>query len=87
MFVLEGIFFRFIYWLRFQVEFNFSAAKLFWGLEDFMNIKAVPLTNALNLSLFMVNVSQALLPEFRQVYPTSGILDLKAYFRAAKYFE
>jgi putative transposase len=75
------------YSLRFQIEFNFRDAKQHWGLEDFMNIKAVPLTNALNLSLFMVNVSQALLPEFKQVYPKAGILDLKAYFRAAKYFE
>lgn len=75
------------YSLRFQIEFNFRAAKQFWGLEDFMNIKEVPLTNALNLSLFMVNLSQTLLREFRHTNPESGILDLKAYFRAAKYFE
>lgn len=75
------------YSLRFQIEFNFRDAKQYWGLEDFMNIQEVPLTNALNLSLFMVNLSQVLLPEFRQVHPDSGILDLKAYFRAAKYFE
>ncbi len=75
------------YSLRFQIEFNFRDAKQYWGLEDFMNIKAVPLTNALNLSLFMVNLSQVLLCEFRQTHPASGILDLKAYFRAAKYFE
>jgi hypothetical protein len=52
-----------------------------------MNIKEVPLTNAINLSLFMVNLSQVLLREFRKVHPDSGILDLKAYFRAEKYFE
>ncbi len=75
------------YSLRFQIEFNFRDAKQYWGLEDFMNIKEVPLTNALNLSLFMVNISQVLLREFRQTNPESGILDLKAYFRAAKYFE
>ncbi len=75
------------YRLRFQIEFNFRDAKQYWGLEDFMNVKAVPLTNALNLSLFMVSVSQALLTEFRQTNPESGVLDLKAYFRAAKYFE
>ncbi len=75
------------YSLRFQIEFNFRDAKQFWGLEDFMNVKEVPLTNALNLSLFMVNLSQVLLREFRQTNPESGILDLKAYFRAAKYFE
>ena len=52
-----------------------------------MNIKKVPLTNAINLSLFMVNLSQVLLREFRHTNPESGILDLKAYYRAAKYFE
>ena len=52
-----------------------------------MNIKEVPVTNAINLSLFMVNLSQVLLRQFRQTHPDSGILDLKAYFRAAKYFE
>jgi IS4 transposase len=75
------------YSLRFQIEFNFRDAKQYWGLEDFMNTKEVPLTNAINLSLFMVNVSQVLLREFRQTNPDSGVLDLKAYFRAAKYFE
>lgn len=75
------------YSLRFQIEFNFRDAKQFWGLEDFMNVKKVPLTNALNLSLFMVNISQVLLHDFRRTIPDSGVLDLKAYFRAAKYFE
>ena len=75
------------YSLRFQIEFNFRDAKQFWGLEDFMNIKEVPVTNALNLSLFMVNLSHVLLREFRQTNPESGIIDLKAYYRAAKYFE
>ena len=75
------------YSLRFQIEFNFRDAKQYWGLEDFMNTKEIPLTNALNLSLFMVNVSQVLLRAFRQTNPDSGVLDLKAYFRAAKYFD
>ena len=75
------------YSLRFQIEFNFRDAKQHWGLEDFMNVKQIPLTNALNLSLFMVNVSQALLHDFRQTSLNSGVLDLKAYFRASKYFE
>lgn len=75
------------YSLRFQIEFNFRDAKQFWGLEDFMNIKEAQLTNALNLSLFMTNLSQVLLREFRDTNPESGVLDLKAYYRAAKYFE
>ena len=52
-----------------------------------MHVKELPLTNAINLSLFMVNLSQVLLREFRETNPESGVLDLKAYFRAAKYFE
>ena len=75
------------YSLRFQIEFNFRDAKQFWGLEDFMNIKEVPVTNAINLSLFMNLLSQVLLREFRKTHPESGVLDLKAYFRAAKYFD
>ncbi len=75
------------YRLRFQLEFNFRDAKQYWGLEDWMNIQEVPLTNAINLSLFMVNVSQVLLTEFRQSNPQSSVLDLKAYCRAARYFE
>jgi putative transposase len=75
------------YSLRFQIEFNFRDAKQFWGLEDFMSVRQIPVTNAINLSLFMVNLSQVLLRQFRLTYPDSGVLDLKAYFRAAKYFE
>ena len=75
------------YKLRFQIEFNFRDAKQHWGLEDFMNVKEIPLTNALNLSLFMVNVSQTLLRVFQQDSSDASILDLKAYFRASKYFE
>ncbi len=74
------------YRLRFQIEFNFRDAKQYWGLEDFMNINEQPLTNALNLSLFMVNVSQVLLREYRQSIPNAGVLDLKSYYRANRYF-
>jgi hypothetical protein len=45
------------YSLRFQIEFNFRDAKQYWGLEDFTNIKETAVTNAANLSLFMVNFS------------------------------
>jgi len=74
------------YRLRFQIEFNFRDAKQYWGLEDFMNVKEQPLTNALNLSLFMVSVSQVLLSDYRQSIPQAGVLDLKSYFRANRYF-
>jgi putative transposase len=75
------------YSLRFQIEFNFRHAKQYWGLEDFMNVNEIPLTDALNLELFMVNLSQVSLRDLRQTLPESSVLDLKAYHRAAKYFE
>lgn len=42
------------YKLRLQIEFNFRDAKQFWGLEDFMNRGQNAVTNAVNLSFFMV---------------------------------
>ena len=73
------------YCLRFQIEFNFRDAKQYWGLEDFMNVTETAVNNAANLSLFMVNVSQFLLHDFRQHSPHAGILDLKTHFRGCKY--
>lgn len=73
------------YHLRFQIEFNFRDAKQFWGFEDFMNIKKIPLTNAVGLAFFMVNLSQLLVSRFRKTSPQFGILDLKAHFRARRY--
>jgi putative transposase len=73
------------YQLRFQIEFNFRDAKQFWGLEDFMNISPTAVTNAANLSMFMVTLSQFLLQQFRQTHPDAGILDLKAYARGLSY--
>lgn len=73
------------YSLRFQIEFNFRAAKQFWGLEDFMNVNQTAVTNAANLSLFMVNLSHVLLCDFRLTDPDFGVLDLKSYYRGCKY--
>jgi len=73
------------YSLRFQIEFNFRDAKQYWGLEDFMNVKEMPVTNAVNLAFFMVNISHALINEVRKHNPLFGVQDLKAYFRAGKY--
>jgi putative transposase len=71
------------YKLRFQIEFNFRDAKQFWGLEDFMNVKQLPVFNAANLSMFMVNVSQALL--FSSDDAKRSVLDLKSRFRGLWY--
>jgi len=73
------------YSLRFQIEFNFRDAKQFWGLEDFMNVKETAVTNAANLSLFMVNFSVALAEPFRQQNPDFSMLDLKSHYRGYRY--
>ena len=75
------------YGLRFQIEFNFRDAKQYWGLEDFMNVTPTGVTNAANLSLFMVNVAYRLQADARQHDPDYSILDLKADCRASKYVE
>ena len=73
------------YSARFQIEFNFRDAKQYWGLEDFMNVKETAVTNAANLSFFMVNFSQVLLERFRQPNPHYSILDLKAHCHGYRY--
>jgi len=73
------------YSLRFQIEFNFRDAKQYWGLEDFMNIKETAVTNAANLSLFMVNFSQALLGSHRKDTHDFSVLDLKSHYRGYRY--
>ena len=73
------------YRLRFQIEFNFRDAKQYWGLEDFMNVKETAVTNAANLSFFMVNFSYALLQPFRQQNPDYSSLDLKSHYRGYRY--
>jgi putative transposase len=73
------------YSLRFQIEFNFRDAKQYWGLEDFMNVKETAVTNAANLSFFMVNFSYALVQPFRQQNPEFSILDLKSHYHGCRY--
>jgi hypothetical protein len=75
------------YSLRFQIEFNFRDAKQHWGLEDFMNVTPVGVTNAANLALFMVNVASHLQADVRQRDPDYSILDLKADCRGYTYVE
>jgi putative transposase len=75
------------YGLRFQIEFNFRDAKQYWGLEDFMNVTPTGVTNAANLSLFMVNVAYRLRADGHPRDPDSSVLDLKADGRGYKYVE
>ena len=73
------------YRLRFQLEFNFRDAKQYWGLEDFMTIKQTPVYNSANMSMFMVNLSHALMRSMRTHWPECSVNDLKAWFRSRKY--
>lgn len=75
------------YSLRFQIEFNFRDAKQYWGLDDFMNVKPVAVTNAVNLAFLMVNLSAVLLKPYRDDQPDFSALDLKAQFRARRYLD
>lgn len=42
-------------------------------MEDFMEVKVVTLTNALNPSLLMINFSQVMLHQFRHTLPENSI--------------
>lgn len=75
------------YRLRFQIEFNFRDAKQYWGLEDFMNVNQLPVYNAANLAMFMVNLSQALVQQMQPRIPEFSVNDLKAHFRGRRYVE
>jgi putative transposase len=68
------------YRLRFQIEFNFRDAKQHWGLEDFMNVEQTPVTNAANLSLFMVSFSQFLLEHYHSDDPAISVFDSRHIF-------
>lgn len=73
------------YRLRFQIEFNFRDAKQYWGLEDFMTITPTAVTNAANLSFFMVNVADCARRKICSDATAFSVLDLKAYCRGYKY--
>jgi hypothetical protein len=75
------------YALRFQLEFNFRDAKQYWGLEDFRSTDPTGVTNAANLSLFMVNLVERVLREMRECQPELSVLDLKTHYRGTKYVE
>lgn len=69
------------YRLRFRIEFNFRDAKQHWGLEDFMVIKKQAVFNAANLSLWMVNLSHAILERSEK----KSILDLTSWYHGIRY--
>ena len=82
---LEAEILIYYYSLRFQIEFNFRDAKQHWGLDDFINVKEIPINTAANLSMFMVNVAAKLKTVFGAEQTEFGISDLKARYRGMKY--
>ncbi len=75
------------YVLRFQIEFNFRDGKQYWGLDGFMNVKSVAVTNTVNLAFLMVNLSAAMLKPYRTTQPDFSVRDLKAQFHARRYLD
>ena len=69
------------YRLRFQIEFNFRGAKQHWGLEDFMVTQQDKVNNSAQISMFMVNVSQAMMESQQE----ASIIDIKARFHEHRY--
>ena len=54
-------------------------------MDDFMNFKEEAVTNAANLSFFMVNFSSVLLRDYRESNPEFSILDSKSHYRGCRY--
>jgi putative transposase len=50
-----------------------------------MNVEKTAVTNAANLSLFMVNLVYCLLQRFRRDDPAASVLDLKSHYRGCRY--
>lgn len=71
------------YSLRFQIEFNFRDAKQYWGLEDFMVVKESKVRNSACFSMFMVNISYALITNSKGKVGQS-VHDLKVWYLARK---
>ncbi|MDQ6961925.1 MAG: transposase [Mariprofundaceae bacterium] len=71
------------YSLRYQIEFNFRDAKQYWGLEDFMVVRENKVRNSASFSMFMVNMSYALIAKNNDKIGQS-VHDLKVWFLARK---
>ncbi len=50
-----------------------------------MTVTETAVTNSVNLSLFMVDLSTVLLRDFGRITPDFSVLDLKAHYRGYKY--
>jgi putative transposase len=73
------------YTLRFQIEFTFRDAKQHFGLEDFMGVTKTCVSNAMGLSLFLVNLSTYLLGDLGREGVDAGIADLRSWYRGRFY--
>ena len=52
-----------------------------------MNVEEIPVNNAANLSMFMVNVVAKLREMFGSEHPGFSVLDIKARYRERKYLQ
>ena len=48
------------YQLRFQIEFNFRDAKQYWGLEDFMNVNEIQVSNGV-VKIYFIKMTPLLI--------------------------
>lgn len=60
------------------MAFHCRDAKPYWGLEDFMNVTSIGVTNAAHLALFMVHVAYRRRADLHPGDPHDSILDLQA---------
>ena len=68
-----------------QLQTIFKDAKQHWGMQDFMNVNETLINNAVNLSMFMTNVSAKLMENYRCQITDYSIIDLKSHYRGLMY--
>src|SRR5437870_3303886 len=69
------------YALGFQIAFSFGDAKQHFGLEDGMGVTQTAVAHAIEVCLFLVNLSSYLPGHLRTRKARAGIQDLKGFYR------
>ena len=54
-------------------------------MQDFMNVNKTSINNAVDLSMFMTNVSAKLMENYRCQIPDYSVIDIKSHYRGLKY--
>lgn len=71
--------------LKFQFGFNFRDVKQYWMSGRFHERGSTPVTNAVSLSLSMVNLFHLSLDRYCSDDLVFSVLDLKAHYRGYRY--